>query len=96
MMETARIINAAKRLAIVDGIKYEKQPNEEVYEQSLFLEEEIDSYEDSIVPVHSERSLYDYVIVDSSVEREFAESCERDPNVKFYIKLPRNLQSKLH
>jgi type III restriction enzyme len=93
MMEAARIINAAKRLAIVDGIKYEKLSNEEVYEQSLFIEE-IDSYEDSIVPVHSERSLYDYVIVDSSVEREFAESCERDPNVKFYIKLPRKFTIK--
>lgn len=94
MMEAARIINAAKRLAIVDGIKYEKLSNEEVYEQSLFIEEEIDSYEDSIVPVHSERSLYDYVIVDSSVEREFAESCESDPNVKFYIKLPRKFTIK--
>lgn len=94
MMETARIINAAKRLAIVDGIKYEKLPSEEVYEQSLFIQEEIDSYKESIVPVHDNRSPYDHVIVDSIVEREFAESCEHDPNVKFYIKLPSEFKIK--
>lgn len=94
MMETARIINAAKRLAIVDGIKYEKLPGEEVYEQSLFVQEEIESYKESIVPVHDNRSPYDHVIVDSAVEREFAESCERDPNVKFYIKLPPQFKIK--
>lgn len=44
MMETTRIINSAKSLAIVDGIKYEKLPNGEVYEQSLFVQEEIESY----------------------------------------------------
>lgn len=94
MMETARIINAAKRLAIVDGIKYEKLPNGEVYEQSLFMQEEIDSYKESIVPVHDNRSPYDHVIVDSAVEREFAQSCEQDQNVKFYIKLPTEFKIK--
>lgn len=93
MMECARIINAAKRLAMVDGIKYEKIDGE-VYEQSLFLQEEIESYKDSIVPVHDDRSPYDHIIVDSRVEREFAEACERDPNVKFYIKLPAEFKIK--
>ncbi|MED4373975.1 MULTISPECIES: DEAD/DEAH box helicase family protein [Bacillus] len=94
MMETARIINSAKRLAMVDGIKYEKLANGEIYEQSLFVQEEIESYTDSIVPVHDNRSPYDHVIVDSSVEREFAEACERDQNVKFYIKLPPEFKIK--
>lgn len=94
IMETVRIINAAKRLAIVDGIKYEKLQGGEVYEQSLFVQEEIDSYKESIVPVHDNRSPYDHVIVDSAVEREFAESCEHDPNVKFYIKLPSEFKIK--
>ena len=88
MMETARIINSAKGLAIVDGIKYEKLQNEEVYEQSLFVKEEIETYSDSVLPVHDNRSPYDHVIVDSNVEREFAQACEQDQNVKFYIKLP--------
>ena len=88
MMEAARIINAAKRMAMVDGIKYEKVNGNEVYDQSLFLKEEIDTYSDSIVPVSNNRSPYDHIIVDSNVEREFAQACEQDQNVKFYIKLP--------
>lgn len=94
MMEAARIINAAKRLAIVDGIKYERLVSGEVYEQSLFLQEEIESYQDSIVPVQGNRSPHDHVIVDSAVEREFAQACERDQNVKFYIKLPTEFKIK--
>ena len=94
MLEAARIINAAKRLAMVDGVKYEKLETEEVYDQSLFNQEEIESYEDSIVKVSDNRSPYDYVIVDSNIERAFAESCEQDPNVKFYIKLPADFKIK--
>lgn len=94
MLEAARIINAAKRLAMVDGVKYEKLETEEVYDQSLFNQEEIESYEDSIVKVSDNRSPYDHVIVDSNIERAFAESCEQDPNVKFYIKLPADFKIK--
>ncbi|SOC44456.1 restriction endonuclease [Ureibacillus acetophenoni] len=94
MMEVARILNAAKRLAIVDGIKYEKLSSGEVYEQTLFLQEEVESYTDSIVPVQNNRSPYDHVVVDSAVEREFAQACEKDENVKFYIKLPQKFKIK--
>lgn len=94
MMEAARIINAAKRMAIVDGIKYEKLVNNEVYDQSLFIKEEIETYSDNIIPVSNNRSPYDHIIVDSSVEREFAQACEQDTNVKFYIKLPPEFKIK--
>lgn len=94
MQEAIRIINAAKRLAMVDGVKYEKLENNEVYDQSLFNKEEIESYEDSIVKVSDNKSPYDHVIVDSKIEREFAQSCELDPNIKFYIKLPSEFKIK--
>lgn len=94
MIEASRIINAAKHLAMVDGIKYEKSLNNEVYDQSLFIKEEIETYQDSIVSVSDNRSTYDHVIVDSMVERKFAEACERDSNVKFYIKLPSKFKIK--
>lgn len=94
MMEAARIINAAKRMAMVDGVKYEKLAGDEVYEQSLFLKAEIETYSDSIVPVSNNRSPYDHIVVDSTVEREFAEACEKDSNVKFYIKLPSEFKIK--
>lgn len=86
MMETARIINSAKRLAMIDGIKYEK--NNECYDQQLFMTEELMSYKDNTVEVKDNRSPYDHIIVDSQVERDFANECEQDDHVKFYIKLP--------
>ncbi|PFC54124.1 MULTISPECIES: DEAD/DEAH box helicase family protein [Bacillus cereus group] len=86
MMETARIINSAKRLTMIDGIKYEK--NNEFYDQQLFVAEELVSYKDNTVEVKDDRSPYDHIIVDSQVERDFANECEQDDNVKFYIKLP--------
>lgn len=94
MMEASRIINAAKKMAIVDGIKYEKPATDEVYDQSLFLKEEIETYSDNLVPVSSNRSPYHHIIVDSSVEREFAQACEQDMNVTFYIKLPSEFKIK--
>lgn len=94
MLEAARILNAAKKLAMVDGVKYEKLGESEVYDQSLFKQEEIESYEDSIIKVSNNRSPYDHIIVDSNIEREFATSCEQDPNVKFYIKLPTEFKIK--
>src|SRR5699024_4496954 len=89
MMETARILNAAKREMMVDGIKYERMKEEVVYDQSLFLNDEpSESYESDVVKSKDTRTLYNYTICDSGVEREFAEQCEKDQDVKFYIKLP--------
>lgn len=88
MLQTARIINAAKRLVMVDGIKYEKLPNGEAYDQQLFLHEELVSYKDKTVEVKGGRSPFEHIIVDSEVERTFVKECEQDENVKSYIKLP--------
>src|SRR5699024_10608043 len=73
MMETARILNAAKREMMVDGIKYERMKEEVAYDQSLFLKDEIiESYTDDVVPASDTRTLYNYTICDSSVEKDFA------------------------
>lgn len=94
MMETARIINLAKRFAMVDGVKYQKLSETEIYEQSLFSKEELEGYIDDIVPIKSNRTLYSGIKVDSKVEREFAQACEKDPNIRFYIKLPPEFKIK--
>lgn len=49
---------------------------------------EIEPYTDNTVETSTERYLYNYVVVDSEIEREFALECERDDNVKYYIKMP--------
>jgi type III restriction enzyme len=91
MMETARILNAAKREMMVDGIKYERMKEEVAYDQRLFLNEELpetNSYTGDVVVSSEEKTLYNYTVCDSGVEKEFAEQCESDEDVKFYIKLP--------
>jgi len=75
---------------LVTGIQYEKIA--EWYEMSL-LKADIPLLEEYITPSlkldgSDGTSLYDYVGVDSSVERAFVEDLERRDDVKLYIKLP--------
>lgn len=88
MMEVAEILNQTKRFMMVDGIKYEKLGDNEYYDQKLFLEDELTSYKENVIESLSERTVYDHIVFDSDVEREFAEQCEQDNDIKFYIKLP--------
>ena len=89
MMNVAKIINACKRESIVDGIKYQRIGDNEYYSQELFSNEELTGYLDhNMIQSFEERTPYDYIVYDSDVERKFAIDCERDPSVKFYIKLP--------
>ncbi|HPN99105.1 MAG TPA: hypothetical protein PK879_00195, partial [Opitutaceae bacterium] len=80
------IVNRAKRLALVDGIKYQRIGPEEYYAQSLFETEELAGYLKSMVD--SPRGVYEKVIYQSDVERTFAEQLNRNPAVKVFAKLP--------
>lgn len=91
MNQAAKIINAIKNQLIVDGIEYTRIDDE--YEQTLFTTETLNAYfgenGNSVkVDTTKNKTLYDYVVTDSSVERDFAKKAELDDNVKFYIKLP--------
>jgi type III restriction enzyme len=80
------IVNRAKRLALVDGIKYQRIGPEEYYAQSLFETEELAGYLKSMID--SPRGVYEKVIYQSDVERTFAEQLNRNPAVKVFAKLP--------
>lgn len=82
----AEAINRAKRLAIVDGIKYQRLGDEHYYAQELFQQEELTGYLKSMVPV--EKSVYDHVVYQSDTERSFAQELERNEAIKVYAKLP--------
>ncbi|MBN1979468.1 MAG: DEAD/DEAH box helicase, partial [Anaerolineae bacterium] len=75
-------INRAKRRFLVDGVQYLEADGH--YEMSLF--EDLQGYEDSLLRI--EKSIYDRVIVDSKVERGFAEALEGMDEVKLFVKLP--------
>jgi type III restriction enzyme len=69
---------------LIDGIQYEKI--NEWYEMSK-LDEVIEEVKDYLVP--SERSVYDHVIFDSDIEKQFAEDLDKRDDVRLFIKLPR-------
>ena len=68
---------------LIDGIKYEKIG--ETYEMRQF-DCELESWKDCMVP--ASRSIYDHVIWDSGVEKEFVEGLERRDDIILYLKLP--------
>jgi type III restriction enzyme len=80
-------INRTKRLALVDGIRYQRIGDEHYYAQELFSQAELTGYLKNTLT--SEKSVYEKVIYDSAgVEKEFAEDLEANEAVKVYAKLP--------
>jgi len=80
-------INRTKRLALVDGIRYQRIGEDDYYAQELFEQEELTGYLKNMLA--ATKSVYESVVYDSSgVERTFAEELEKNEAVKVYAKLP--------
>ena len=80
-------INRTKRLALVDGIKYQRLGQEHYYAQELFQTEELMGYLKQSLEVT--KSVFERVVYDSSgIEKGFAEDLEKNEAVKVYAKLP--------
>lgn len=89
MEAVVKIINKEKQKMIVDGIKYEKIGEHEYFSQSLFEEQELIGYlKQNAVEVSGNKSIYNYIQYDSTVEKTFAEDLNQDEDVKLYVKLP--------
>ncbi|MBP7701869.1 MAG: DEAD/DEAH box helicase family protein [Phenylobacterium sp.] len=84
----AETINRTKRLALVDGIKYQRIGDDHFYAQELFEQEELTGYLKNMLQ-NTQKSVFEHVIYDSGgVERTFAEQLEKNEAVKVYAKLP--------
>ena len=79
----SRIIKNKLADQLVEGIQYEKINT--YYEMTQFMD--IPGWQDNLVP--SPHSIYDNVVFDSDVEKEFVEGLEHRDDVKLYIKLPK-------
>lgn len=80
-------INRTKRLALVNGIRYQRIGDDHYYAQELFKTEELKGYLKNTLK--AQKSVYQHVIYDSAgVERKFAEELEANKAVKVYAKLP--------
>jgi type III restriction enzyme len=88
MDEIAHILKAVLHRMLVDGIKYERipgtEPNAE-WEMLLFKNEELINY---LTAEKVQRSLYDYVVYDSEIEREFAKTLDSREDIRLFVKLP--------
>ena len=83
----AEAINRAKRLAVVDGIKYQRIGDQDYYAQELFKQEELTGYLKQ--SLEANKSVYERVVYQSEgIERGFAEQMENNDAVKLYAKLP--------
>ncbi len=83
---TAEAINRCKRLALVDGIKYQRLGDEHFYAQELFENEELTGYLKNLVDV--QKSVHEQVVYDSDTEKTFADQLEKNSAIKVYAKLP--------
>jgi len=83
----AEAINRRKRLAVVDGIKYQRLGDEHFYAQELFEQEELTGYLKNML-IKTEKSVYEQVVYDSGNEADFADGLEKNEAVKIYAKLP--------
>ncbi|HEX7567990.1 MAG TPA: hypothetical protein VF355_05430, partial [Anaerolineaceae bacterium] len=84
----ARNIKVELHRLLVDGIKYEKisgaGPDAE-WEMMLFKNEELINYLNAL---QVNKSVYEYVVYDSDVEREFAHRLDQRQDIKLFVKLP--------
>jgi len=87
-VEATKLLKEALAEQLVEGIQYEKTG--EWYEMERAggegFEELIESWKDYLVPAAN--SIYDNVVVDSDVEREFVQDLEAREDVLLYVKLP--------
>jgi type III restriction enzyme len=79
-------INRCKRLAVVDGIKYQRLGDQEFYAQELFVKEELTGYLRNMIDAG--KAVYEKVVYGSETERDFASALENNTAVKVYAKLP--------
>ncbi|MBY0404976.1 MAG: DEAD/DEAH box helicase family protein [Cyanobacteria bacterium] len=87
MDEVVKQLKLVLHQLVIEGIQYEKLESLS-YEMSRFREDEhkLEFAGDRIVK--TEKSVYDYITYDSSIEKQFAEDLEHMQDVKYFIKLP--------
>jgi type III restriction enzyme len=84
--ETARLINEQKATVIVEHLTYDAL--EDQYDSAIFTENQT-AQDFSKAGVKLTKHIYDYVITDSKVERDFVAELDTSKEVAVYARLPR-------
>ena len=88
MDAVANILKHELHRLLVDGIKYEQIGGtgpEAEWEQLLFKNEELINY---LTALQVNHSVYEHVVYESEVEREFAKQLDQREDIKLFVKLP--------
>ncbi|HEX9871866.1 MAG TPA: type III restriction endonuclease subunit R [Candidatus Tectomicrobia bacterium] len=88
MDAVASILKHELHRLIVDGIKYERidgSGSEAEWEMLLFKDEELINY---LTALKVDKSVYEQVVYESEVEREFAKRLDEREDIKLFLKLP--------
>ena len=88
--EVLKVIKQELNKLIVEGVKYEKIGDSEYAVQEIFDKEEIVAYLKNLK--ESQKSVTDFVICDSEIEKKFVEEFDKNDNVKLFAKLPPNFK----
>ena len=78
-----RCIQNVLEAFMVNGIKYEKIEGD-VFEMQLFGSKELKGYLSKMLKV--QKSIHDYIVWDSEVEKHFAEVLDKREDIKCFIK----------
>ena len=88
IIRAANIINEQKATAIIEHITYDKLTS--VFSTNIFTEPDLKKGALGVNAIEAKRHLYDYVIYDSTNERDFAAELEaHSQEVEVYVKLPK-------
>jgi len=83
------ILNQVKKSNLSKGLKY-YQSDEYFVQEDVFDDTELFGYKDkNVIDISDEKNVYDHVIFDSAIEKQFAIDAEDDEDVVLYAKLPR-------
>lgn len=88
MDQSATILKYELHRLLVDGIKYDRiqgRGAEGEWEMVLFKNEELVNV---LSALQVTKSIYDYVVFDSEVEREFALRLDQRDDIRLFVKLP--------
>jgi type III restriction enzyme len=86
--QVATILKHELHRLLVDGITYERLPGtgaDAEWEMLLFKNEELVNYLNAL---QVNKSVYECVVYDSEIEREFARNLDQREDIKLFVKLP--------
>ena len=86
MNQAARLINEQKASMVVEHISYDSL--NEQHSQEIFTLEKPENHLDQAYKAN--RHVYDYVVTDSRIERDFVEELDTGKEVVVYAKLPKS------